>query len=164
MPLLSDAGLGCVLMWGEVTVFESVFSSTSKLDRIPIKLLSLLYLKYARLNLAMAPNQMSDDNSLTNTNAAVQEALPKVAEPPKFAVMLHNDDYTTMEYVVEVLTIDFSKPSEEAMALMLKVHEEGKAVAGIYSFDIAETKVAIVTEKSRKAGFPLKLTLEPVGK
>lgn len=110
----------------------------------------------------MAPNQMSDDNSLTNTNAAVQEAMPKVAEPPKYAVLLHNDDYTTMEFVTEVLTLDFSKPSEEAMALMLKVHEEGKAVAGVYSFDIAETKIAIVTEKARKAGFPLKLTLDKV--
>ena len=114
---------------------------------------------------------MSDDNDLTKKNdtgsgsgAAVQEALPRVAEPPKFAVMLHNDDYTTMEFVVEVLTKDFSKPSELAMALMLKVHEEGRAVAGIFSFDIAETKVSIVTEKSRKAGFPLKLTLEEVGK
>jgi len=114
---------------------------------------------------------MSDDNSLTNSGTpgggagvAVQEALPKVAEPPKFAVLLHNDDYTTMEFVVEVLTIDFSKPSTEAMALMLKVHEEGKAVAGVYSFDIAETKISIVTEKARKAGFPLKLTLEQVQK
>jgi ATP-dependent Clp protease adaptor protein ClpS len=110
---------------------------------------------------------MNDDNGLTNGNqsgagvgAVVQEAVPKVAEPPKYAVLLHNDDYTTMEFVVEVLTIDFSKPSEEAMALMLKVHEEGKAVAGIYSHDIAETKVVKVTEKARKAGFPLKLTVE----
>ncbi len=115
-----------------------------------------------------ASNQMSDDNSLTSggtgAGAAVQEALPKVAEPPKYAVLLHNDDYTTMEFVLEVLTMNFSKPSEEAMALMLKVHQEGKAVAGIFSFDIAETKIAIVTEKARKAGFPLKLTLEEAGK
>ncbi len=107
---------------------------------------------------------MSNDKRLTDGNggagAAVQEALPKVAEPPKYAVLLHNDDYTTMEFVIEVLTCDFSKPSEEAMALMLKVHQEGKAVAGIYSFDIAETKTALVTEKARKQGFPLKLTME----
>ena len=110
---------------------------------------------------------MSDDNSLTNgnspgsgTGAAVQEALPKVAEPPKYAVLLHNDDYTTMEFVIEVLTTDFSKPSEVAMALMLKVHQEGKAIAGVYSFEIAETKIAVVTEKARKQGFPLKLTME----
>lgn len=114
---------------------------------------------------------MHDDNGLTGgsqtesgSGAAVQEALPKVAEPPRYAVVLHNDDYTTMEFVVEILTKDFSKPSEEAMALMLKVHQEGKAVAGIYSFEVAETKVAIVTEKARKQGFPLKLTLEEIGK
>ena len=110
---------------------------------------------------------MNDDNRLTNhdqtgsgTGAAVQEAQPKVAEPPKYAVLLHNDDYTTMEFVVEILTNDFSKSSEESLALMLKVHQEGKAVAGIYSLDIAETKVVKVTEKARKSGFPLKLTVE----
>ena len=90
----------------------------------------------------------------------VQEALPKVAEPPKYAVLLHNDDYTTMEFVIEVLTNDFSKSSDEAMGLMLRVHHEGKAVAGIYSHEIAEAKIAKVTEKARRSGFPLKLTLE----
>jgi len=95
---------------------------------------------------------------------AVKISKPKVAEPPRYAVFLHNDDYTTMEFVVEVLTIDFSRPYQEAMGLMLKVHEEGKAVAGIYSFEIAESKVAKVTEKARASGFPLKLTLEPVGR
>jgi ATP-dependent Clp protease adaptor protein ClpS len=100
-----------------------------------------------------------DDSS---GGVAVQEAVPKTAEPKRYAVLLHNDDYTTMEFVVEVLTNDFSKPSEEAMALMLKVHEEGKAVAGIYSFEIAEAKVEKVTEKARRSGYPLKLSLEPV--
>jgi len=109
---------------------------------------------------------MSDDNGLTKKwfsgegGAAVKEALPKVAEPPKYSILMHNDDYTTMEFVVEVLTNDFSKSSEEAMALMLKVHQEGKAVAGTYSLDIAETKIVVVTDKARKGGFPLKLTIE----
>jgi ATP-dependent Clp protease adaptor protein ClpS len=110
---------------------------------------------------------MDEDKRLTDQgggNAAIQEALPKVAEPPKFAVFLHNDDYTTMEFVVEILTIDFSKPSEEAMGIMLRVHQEGKAVAGVYSFEVAESKVLKVTDKARKSGFPLKLTLEPVQK
>jgi ATP-dependent Clp protease adaptor protein ClpS len=106
--------------------------------------------------------KLTDSDGGGGSSAAIQEALPKVAEPPRYAVFLHNDDYTTMEFVVEVLTIDFSKPSEEAMGLMLKVHQEGKAVAGIYSFEIAESKVVKVTEKARKSGFPLKLTMEPV--
>lgn len=111
---------------------------------------------------------MDQDKGLTHTDsdgevgALVQDAIPKVAEPPKYAVILHNDDYTTMEFVIEILTIDFSKPHVEAMGLMLKVHEEGKAVAGIYSADIAESKVMKVTDKARRAGFPLKLTTEPV--
>ncbi len=91
----------------------------------------------------------------------VKTAQPKVAEPPKYSVFLHNDDYTTMEFVIEILTSDFSKPSDEATGIMLRVHHEGKAVAGIYSLDIAESKVQKVTEKARKAGFPLKLTMEP---
>jgi ATP-dependent Clp protease adaptor protein ClpS len=78
------------------------------------------------------------------------------------SIITFNDDYTTMEFVVEVLTSDFSKPQEEAVGIMLKVHEAGKAVAGIYSLDIAESKILKVTEKARRSGFPLKLTMEPV--
>ena len=111
---------------------------------------------------------MGNDKGLTHHDShgdaatVVQEAIPKIAQPPKYAVFLHNDDYTTMEFVMEILTIDFSKPHVEAMGLMLKVHEEGKAVAGIYSLDVAESKIVKVTEKARKAGFPLKLSMEPV--
>ncbi len=111
---------------------------------------------------------MDQDKDLTHSQGAgdsataVKEADPRVGEPKRYAVFLHNDDYTTMEFVVEVLTTDFSKPQEEAVGLMLRVHEEGKAVAGIYSFEIAESKIAKVTEKARRAGFPLKLTMEPV--
>jgi len=93
---------------------------------------------------------------------AAKEADSGIEAPRKFAVFLHNDDYTTMEFVVEVLTSDFSKPHEEAVGIMLKVHEEGKAVAGIYSHEIAESKILKVTGKARKSGFPLKLTMEPV--
>ena len=103
---------------------------------------------------------IENNNGDENTGVGVKEAIPAIAEPPKYAVMLHNDDYTTMEFVVEVLVDDFRKSTEEAMAVMLKVHNEGKAVAGIYSFDIAETKVLKVTDKARRAGFPLKLTVE----
>jgi ATP-dependent Clp protease adaptor protein ClpS len=111
---------------------------------------------------------MEQDKGLTQSHsegesgAAVKEADPKLGEPKRYAVFLHNDDYTTMEFVVEVLTSDFSKPQEEAVGIMLKVHEAGKAVAGIYSFDIAESKILKVTEKARRSGFPLKLTMEPV--
>ena len=112
-------------------------------------------------DITLAEKDLNQDAGHGDVAVGVKDAIPKVAEPPKYVVWLHNDDYTTMEFVIEVLTIDFSKPSEEAMALMLKVHHEGKAVAGIYSLDIAESKIVKVTEKARKAGYPLKLTMEP---
>lgn len=111
---------------------------------------------------------MDQDKDLTHSHGengagtAVKEADPKLGEPKRYAVFLHNDDYTTMEFVVEVLTSDFSKPQEEAVGIMLRVHEEGKAVAGIYSYEIAESKILKVTEKARRSGYPLKLTMEPV--
>jgi ATP-dependent Clp protease adaptor protein ClpS len=110
---------------------------------------------------------MERDKGLTHQHEgeagiAVKESGPGLERPRRYAVFLHNDHYTTMEFVVEVLTLDFSKPQEEAMGIMLKVHHEGKAVAGIYSLEVAESKILKVTEKARRSGFPLKLTMEPV--
>jgi ATP-dependent Clp protease adaptor protein ClpS len=91
---------------------------------------------------------------------AVEEAPPRLKEPKHFAVMLHNDDYTTMEFVTEVLQRFFHKTGEEAVQIMLKVHQEGKGIAGIYTYQIAETKVAQVHEYARSKDFPLKCTIE----
>lgn len=93
----------------------------------------------------------------------VQEAEPRIriAEPPRYAVVMHNDDYTTMDFVVEVLQRFFQKTTDEAMHVMLQVHSRGSGVAGIYPHDIAETKVAQVEDLARSRGFPLKLTIEP---
>ncbi len=92
---------------------------------------------------------------------AVHEGDSEVDEPPKYAVLLHNDDYSTMEFVIEVLMKFFKKSIEESTKLMLQVHTQGKAVAGIYSRDIAETKVSQVTQYAKTSGFPLKVTTEP---
>ena len=97
-----------------------------------------------------------------DSDLAVQESKPELKEPPKYAVILHNDDYTTMEFVIEVLHRFFKKRQEEAMQIMLKVHHEGKGVAGIYSREIAETKVAQVDEYAKAHGHPLRCTAEPV--
>lgn len=92
---------------------------------------------------------------------AVEVARPKLKEPPRYAVVLHNDDYTTMEFVVEVLTRYFAKSQEEAVQIMLRVHQEGRGVAGVYSHEIAETKVIQVSDYAKSQGHPLKLTAEP---
>ncbi|WP_407397980.1 ATP-dependent Clp protease adaptor ClpS [Treponema sp.] len=80
--------------------------------------------------------------------------------PPQYKVVLFNDDYTTMEFVVEILMVDFNKTFEEASAVMLEVHKSGKGIAGIYPYDIAATKVRSAQSKARAAGFPLQITVE----
>jgi len=82
-------------------------------------------------------------------------------EPQRYQVMIFNDDFTTMEFVVKVLTQVFFKSETEAETLMLKVHHEGKAVVGIYSYDVAISKVRKATEMAREEGYPLRLTVEP---
>jgi ATP-dependent Clp protease adaptor protein ClpS len=94
-------------------------------------------------------------------HTAVEDAVPKLKEPQHFGVMLHNDDYTTMEFVTEILRRFFHKNGEEAVQIMLKVHHEGKGLAGTYTYQIAETKVAQVHEYARSKSFPLKCTIEP---
>ncbi|MDR0827422.1 MAG: ATP-dependent Clp protease adapter ClpS [Desulfovibrio sp.] len=81
-------------------------------------------------------------------------------EPRRYNVLLHNDNYTSMDFVVEVLVSIFSKNATEATAIMLVVHEKGSCVCGIYTREVAETKLAQVRQKARQAGFPLRCTME----
>lgn len=85
---------------------------------------------------------------------------PRTRKPRRYKVLLHNDDYTSMEFVVHVLIRYFHKDEFEANRIMLDVHQLGKGVAGIYTYDQAETKVAQVTQEAREAGMPLQLSLE----
>lgn len=87
----------------------------------------------------------------------------ETARPRRFSVVFHNDDYTTREFVVAVLVDLFNKSQTEATQIMLQVHYRGSGVAGVYSRDVAETKVEKVTELAREAGHPLKVTAEPEG-
>ena len=82
-------------------------------------------------------------------------------EPRRYKVTIYNDDFTTMEFVVLVLTTIFHKTEAEAEALMLQVHRTGKSIVGIYSYDIALSKVNKATRMARSEGFPLRLTCEP---
>jgi ATP-dependent Clp protease adaptor protein ClpS len=84
----------------------------------------------------------------------------KVKEPSMYRVLLHNDDYTTMEFVVEVLVHIFHKTIEDATRIMLNVHEKGIGVCGVYTFEVAETKVDTVHSIARDHGFPLKCSME----
>ena len=88
------------------------------------------------------------------------ETDQEVDEPPMYKVMLLNDDYTTMEFVVEVLVYVFQKSSEEAMRIMLNVHRVGIGVCGLYPYEVAETKVNTVEILARENGFPLKCVME----
>ncbi len=104
---------------------------------------------------------MSDEkNSDFEDGTAVQEAKPKLKQPPMFKVMLLNDDYTPMEFVVEVLESFFSMTREKATQIMLHVHTRGVGVCGVYTKDIAETKVALVNDFSRSNQHPLLCTME----
>ncbi len=88
------------------------------------------------------------------------ETNTQLKEPPLYRVILHNDDYTTMEFVVEILKKIFLKSEEEAIEIMLRVHHKGKAVCGVYTYEIALTKVEQVKQLARQNSFPLLATLE----
>jgi ATP-dependent Clp protease adaptor protein ClpS len=86
----------------------------------------------------------------------------KVKEPPLYKVLLHNDDYTSMEFVVLLLEKVFNKSTPEATRIMLNVHQQGIGVAGVYHKEIAETKVAIVHDLAQKNEYPLRCSIEKV--
>lgn len=90
----------------------------------------------------------------------VTETKKKLKKPPLYKVLLHNDDYTTKEFVVEILQYVFYKEQTEAVQIMLHVHKKGLGVAGVYTCEVAETKVALVESLARQHEYPLKCTME----
>ena len=104
---------------------------------------------------------MSNDlESQQNYGVAIEEARPRIKRPPLYKVMLLNDDFTPMEFVVEVLKIFFRLEHDRATQVMLHVHTRGKGVCGVYTFEIAETKVVQVNEFSRQNEHPLNCAME----
>jgi ATP-dependent Clp protease adaptor protein ClpS len=85
----------------------------------------------------------------------------ETTEPPFYKVLLHNDDFTTKEFVVTVLVSVFNKSLDQATQLMWSVHRHGVGVAGVYPLEVAETKIGIVKATAEEYGFPLKMTMEP---
>lgn len=105
---------------------------------------------------------MTDKPDIANDDGlAVEEAKPKLKRPPLYSVVLLNDDYTPMEFVVHVLEEFFAHEREQAVRIMLQVHTQGKGVCGVYTHEIAETKVALVNDYSRENNHPLLCTMEP---
>jgi ATP-dependent Clp protease adaptor protein ClpS len=96
-----------------------------------------------------------------DAGGAVKERVtPKKQEPELYKVLLLNDDYSTMDFVIEVLETVFQKSPAEAYRIMIHVHTKGQGLAGVYPWEVAETKVATVTEMAKDAGFPLRATIE----
>ena len=102
---------------------------------------------------------MSDYNPETEGDV-LTETRDDIAEPSMYRVLLLNDDYTTMEFVVEILMLVFSKSVEEATRIMLNVHRIGVGLCGIYTYEVAETKVDTVHALAKERGFPLKCSME----
>ena len=100
------------------------------------------------------------DNQGTGTGLKTRQRI-LIDEPRQYKVIFHNDDFTTMEFVTEVLRVVFNKHADEAVTLMMRVHREGMAVVGIYSYDVAMTKASQAVAMARQEGFPLQITCEP---
>jgi ATP-dependent Clp protease adaptor protein ClpS len=90
----------------------------------------------------------------------VEKPRPKTRRPQLYHVVLYNDDYTTMEFVVHVLESVFDKGPAEAYRIMMEVHTRGRGVCGAYTWEVAETKVSTVHELARSEGFPLRAGIE----
>ena len=98
---------------------------------------------------------------MTDTGGAVKERVQiQKKEPTLYKVVLLNDDYTTMEFVVEVLMSVFQKTASEAYQIMMSVHVNGRGIAGVYPWEVAETKAETVISSARESGFPLQAVTE----
>jgi ATP-dependent Clp protease adaptor protein ClpS len=105
--------------------------------------------------------QQPTTRELTQTETRSEQKLER---PRMWRVLLHNDDYTTQEFVVWVLESIFHKPRGEAFAIMMSVHRSGLGVAGVYTYDVAETKVKTTKQMAEEHEFPLLVTMEPEAK
>ncbi len=112
--------------------------------------------------ISVPPPDMSTEKE-SSGSVVLEKQTAEVKPPPMYQVILLNDDYTPMEFVVHVLQKVFGKSQEEAMSIMLKVHHEGKGVCGIYPHDVAATRIHQVLQFARSQQHPLQCVMEPVG-
>ncbi len=104
---------------------------------------------------------MSDTHN-DQEGSVVTEHTLEVKEPKLYKALLHNDDYTTMEFVMSILETVFHKSSNDAAQIMLNVHNEGVGIAGVYTKEICETKISVVHQLAKKNEFPLRCSMETV--
>jgi ATP-dependent Clp protease adaptor protein ClpS len=101
------------------------------------------------------------DSGRRTGEEVLERTREELKKPELFKVLLLNDDYTTMDFVVEILETIFHKQPAEAYRIMMMVHTQGKGLCGVYPLEVAETKVASVVDKARDNGFPLRAAMEP---
>ena len=106
------------------------------------------------------PSDWDKQHETEHEEVVLTETKKKVKKPPLYKVLLHNDDYTTMEFVVQILMTVFNRQEAEATRIMMQVHLQGMGVAGVYTFEIAEEKVKRVISEARNHDFPLLCTME----
>ena len=116
--------------------------------------------KQEKLLLTLSMENDNNDAVFDNSDLAVEEAKPELKQPSMYQVVLLNDDYTPMEFVVEVLESFFYMNREQATQVMLTVHTQGKGVCGLFTRDIAETKATQVNQYSRECQHPLMAEIE----
>jgi len=97
-----------------------------------------------------------------NQGSSATEEIVEIKEPRLYKVLLHNDDYTSMEFVISILETVFHRSTPDATKIMLNVHKEGKGIAGVYTREISETKISIVNQLAKKNEFPLRCSMEIV--
>ncbi|WP_227430135.1 ATP-dependent Clp protease adapter ClpS [Psychrobacter sp. I-STPA6b] len=109
----------------------------------------------------LSPIRLHDQGNESEATTDVLLADPELAKPPMYAVVMYNDDYTPMDFVVDILQTEFRHNLEQAVDIMLNIHHQGRGIAGIYPKDIAETKAQKVNNMARREGYPLLTQIEP---
>ena len=108
----------------------------------------------------LSSDENKNDDFKNEFSSVVLEEKPKLKKPPLYKVIMLNDDYTPMEFVIEMLQTYFSKSQEQATEIMLHIHQKGIGICGLYTYEIAESKATQVLDKARKNQHPLQIKLE----
>ena len=115
---------------------------------------------YFLSEITLNSDEENNDDFKNKFSSIVLEEKPKLKKPPLYKVIMLNDDYTPMEFVIEMLQTYFSKSQEQATQIMLHIHQKGIGICGLYTYEIAESKATQVLDKARKNQHPLQIKLE----